>query len=193
VAADAELKKDCAGAWARVASANRTLAGFGRLSYLLERGDALMRLAAERAKDHAARLQVLGNGAAKIDLALIGVRLPGLDGRATLNAASRPAAQPPCSTNEVRSGWRGGKDDTLFCSITTSLRVAQAAAPLALCWPTCPAACRLAGQRQGERQGSQRHGACPCCPGLGSAALHDTSALRPLPRFGPASAGLLNR
>jgi hypothetical protein len=68
VAADEALQKACGDAWERVASANRTFAGFERLYYLLERGDGLdgelfriarhlVRLAEERPKDNAERLR----------------------------------------------------------------------------------------------------------------------------------------
>jgi hypothetical protein len=67
VLADAELKKDVAGAWQQIAGAQKALADFDRMYYLLERRDGfdgelfgiarhLLRLAAEKAKPNPERL-----------------------------------------------------------------------------------------------------------------------------------------
>jgi hypothetical protein len=68
VSADAQLSKEVGPAWKRIAAAQKTLAGFERLYYLLERGDGLdcelftiarqlVRLAAEKEKPNAERLR----------------------------------------------------------------------------------------------------------------------------------------
>jgi hypothetical protein len=72
VVADADLEKVAADAWAKIAQAQKTFAGFEKTYYLLERGDAfdgelfriarhLVRLAAEKPKASAERLAEYGD------------------------------------------------------------------------------------------------------------------------------------